>query len=90
MSQVKSVVVRIPRNGKMVEYRVSQEFLAATVENIIIEASSEAMSSFSEEYIDGILDCVNEIYNSYPDVKQRDPAVPILPPLSTGKVCKQK
>jgi len=69
MSQANSVVVRIPRNGETVGYRVSPEILASLVQEIITSSSPEALSAFSEEEVMDVLDCVDEILYTDPNIK---------------------
>ena len=67
MNQVKTVEVSIPRaNGEVVKYRVTQEFLAATVLDMINKASPETLSRFSEDSVLEILDIIDDIMDPEP------------------------
>ena len=71
MNLPKTVVVRIPRksndpnntNSELVEYRVTQEFLAGIVLEIIEKSSPEALSKFSEDSLEEVMDDAFEILN---------------------------
>jgi len=63
MNQSDSVVVRIPRkssdpNSELDEYRVTPEFLAGIVLEMVEKGSPEALSIFSEERLEEVLDDV--------------------------------